>query len=86
MQSSFPGFGSVLLGCDSVCAGAPVVTRAAAGSGVVLDRGMQTWEAIIPAGRGCGLLIASGYPAGRPLAPILRPDCRVQFDQVVYWD
>ena len=38
-----------------------------------------------PADRTCALLISLGYPAGRPLAPIRRPDRR-PFDQVVHRD
>ncbi len=33
----------------------------------------------------CPYLIALGYPAGRPLRPIERPDRR-PFDDVVHWD
>jgi nitroreductase len=37
----------------------------------------------LPADRRCAFLIALGYPAGRPLAPIRRPDRR-PFDEVVH--
>jgi nitroreductase len=37
----------------------------------------------LPAGRTCAFLISLGYPAGRPLAPIARPDRR-PFDEVVH--
>jgi nitroreductase len=37
-----------------------------------------------PADRTCALLISLGYPAGRSLAPVLRPDRR-SFDEVVHW-
>ena len=37
-----------------------------------------------PEDRTCALLISLGYPAGRPLAPISRPDRR-PFDEVVHW-
>ncbi|HEX5405379.1 MAG TPA: nitroreductase family protein [Pseudonocardiaceae bacterium] len=37
----------------------------------------------LPADRRCAYLIALGYPADRPLAPIRRPDRR-QFDDVVH--
>ena len=36
-----------------------------------------------PEDRTCALLISLGYPAGRPLAPISRPDRR-PFDEVVH--
>lgn len=38
-----------------------------------------------PRDRTCALLISLGYPAGRPLAPIRRPDRR-PFDDVVHRD
>ncbi len=38
----------------------------------------------LPAGRTCSFLIALGYPSGRPLAPISKPD-RKPFDEVVHW-
>ena len=38
-----------------------------------------------PGDRFCAWLIALGYPADRPLAPIRRPNRR-PFDQVVHWD
>jgi nitroreductase len=37
----------------------------------------------LPAGRTCAFLISAGYPAGRPLAPIARPDRR-PFDEIVH--
>jgi nitroreductase len=37
----------------------------------------------LPADRTCAFLIALGYPAGRPLAPISKPDRR-PFDDVVH--
>ena len=37
-----------------------------------------------PDGKFCAYLIALGYPAGRPLAPIAAPDRR-PFDAVVHW-
>jgi nitroreductase len=39
----------------------------------------------IPEGRFCAYLIALGYPADRPLAPIARPNRR-PFDEVVHWE
>jgi nitroreductase len=39
----------------------------------------------LPEDRTCAFLISLGYPAGRPLAPICRPDRR-SFDEVVHWD
>jgi nitroreductase len=38
----------------------------------------------LPEDRTCAFLISLGYPAGRPLAPISRPDRR-PFDEVVHW-
>jgi nitroreductase len=38
-----------------------------------------------PDGKFLAYLIALGYPAGRPLAPVQRPDRR-PFDEVVHWD
>jgi nitroreductase len=37
----------------------------------------------LPPDRQCSFLISFGYPAGRPLAPIVRPD-RKPFDEVVH--
>jgi nitroreductase len=51
----------------------------------VADRDLAAQVLALPPGRSCGFLIACGYPAGRPLAPIRRPDRR-PFDQVVHWD
>jgi nitroreductase len=39
----------------------------------------------LPEDRACAFLISFGYPAGRPLAPIRRPDRR-PFDEVVHRD
>jgi nitroreductase len=39
----------------------------------------------LPAGKTCAFLIALGYPADRPLAPISRPDRR-PFDEIVHRD
>ena len=38
----------------------------------------------LPEDKTCAFLITLGYPAGRPLAPISRPDRR-PFDEVVHW-
>ena len=38
-----------------------------------------------PDGHLCVYLIALGYPADRPLRPLVRPDRR-SFDEVVHWD
>jgi nitroreductase len=38
-----------------------------------------------PEGHLCVYLVALGYPADRPLRPLLRPDRR-PFDDVVHWD
>jgi nitroreductase len=62
---------------------------------------METWDAIrarrnvrqytdqrvlgFPDGYLAVYLIGLGYPAGRPLRPIARPDRR-PFDEVVHWD
>ncbi len=37
-----------------------------------------------PEDKACAFLISLGYPAGRPLAPVRRPDRR-PFDEVVHW-
>jgi nitroreductase len=37
----------------------------------------------LPSDRSCAFLISLGYPAGRPLAPIAKPDRR-PFDEVVH--
>jgi nitroreductase len=37
-----------------------------------------------PEDKTCAFLISLGYPAGRPLAPVSRPDRR-PFDEVVHW-
>jgi len=37
-----------------------------------------------PEDKTCAFLVALGYPAGRPLAPIRQPDRR-PFDEVVHW-
>jgi nitroreductase len=37
----------------------------------------------LPPGRTCSFLVALGYPTGRPLAPIRKPD-RKSFDEVVH--
>jgi nitroreductase len=37
----------------------------------------------LPDGKTCAFLISLGYPAGRPLAPVKRPDRR-PFDEVVH--
>jgi nitroreductase len=37
----------------------------------------------LPADRACAFLVSLGYPAGRPLAPIARPDRR-PFDEIVH--
>jgi nitroreductase len=38
----------------------------------------------LPEDRTCAFLISLGYPAGRPLTPISRPDRR-PFDEIVHW-
>lgn len=38
-----------------------------------------------PEGRFCAYLIALGYPAGRPLTPLRRPNRR-PFEDVIHWD
>jgi nitroreductase len=37
-----------------------------------------------PEDKTCAFLVTLGYPAGRPLAPVRRPDRR-PFDEVVHW-
>jgi nitroreductase len=37
-----------------------------------------------PEDKACAFLVTLGYPAGRPLAPVRRPDRR-PFDEVVHW-
>ncbi len=55
------------------------------GSGHAAVTDQERAQAILgfPAGRFCAYLIALGYPAGRPLAPIERPNRR-PFDEVVH--
>jgi nitroreductase len=38
----------------------------------------------LPDDRECACMVALGYPAGRPLAPLRKPDRR-PFDEVVHW-
>jgi len=45
--------------------------------------GPRTAAARLSRDRTCALLISLGYPAGRPLAPVRRPDRR-PFDEVVH--
>jgi nitroreductase len=64
---------------------------AAAGLGIgschsgVGDGALASERLGLPADRACGLLISFGYPAGRPLAPIRRPDRR-PFGEIVHRD
>ncbi len=66
------------------------IMLAAAGLGIgsghagVSDQRLASKILGYPDGRFCPYLIALGYPAGRPLAPIRRPDRR-PFDAVVHW-
>jgi len=55
------------------------------GHSVVEDQGQAQRVLGFPDGRFCAYLIPLGYPAGRPLQPIARPDRRA-FDDVVHWD
>ena len=49
----------------------------------VRDQGLAGQLLGLPDGKSCAFLIALGYPADRPLAPIRRPDRR-PFDEVVH--
>ncbi len=66
------------------------IMLAAAGLGIgsghaaVTDQRMAGKILGFPDDKFCAYLIALGYPAGRPLAPIQRPDRR-PFDAVVHW-
>lgn len=53
------------------------------GHAAVADQELARKILGLPEGRSCAFLIALGYPAGRPLAPIDRPDRR-PFDDVVH--
>jgi nitroreductase len=63
---------------------------AAAGLGIgsghsaVADQDLARRLLGFPEDKTCAFLISLGYPAGRPLAPIRRPDRR-PFDEVVHW-
>jgi nitroreductase len=51
----------------------------------VVDQDLARSLLGFPDGRFCAYLIALGYPADRPLAPIARPNRR-PFDEVVHWE
>jgi len=55
------------------------------GHAAVVDQDLARNALGLPADRFCVYLIALGYPAGPPLAPIERPNRRA-FDDVVHWD
>ena len=55
----------------------------ASGQAVCRDQALAREVLGFPAGSHCALLIALGYPADRPLAPIMRP-ARRDFDDVVH--
>jgi nitroreductase len=63
---------------------------AAAGLGIgsghsaVADQELARRLLGFPEDKTCAFLVTLGYPAGRPLAPIRRPDRR-PFDEVVHW-
>jgi len=54
------------------------------GHSAVADQQLASRILRFPEDRTCAYLIALGYPADRPLAPIRRPDRR-PFDTVVHW-
>ena len=55
------------------------------GHSAVADQALAGQLLGFPAGKFCAYMIAFGYPAGRPVAPIQRPDRR-PFDSVVHWN
>ena len=56
----------------------------ASGHSAVADQRLASQVLGFPDDKFCAYLIALGYPAGRPLTPIQRPDRR-PFDAVVHW-
>jgi nitroreductase len=54
------------------------------GHSAVADQPLARRILGLPEDRYCAYLIAFGYPADRPLAPIKRPDRR-PFDSIVHW-
>lgn len=54
------------------------------GHSAVADQQLARQMLGFPDDRFCAYLIALGHPAGRPLAPVNRPDRR-PFDSVVHW-
>jgi nitroreductase len=54
------------------------------GHAAVTDQELARALLDVPDGKFCAYLIALGFPADRPLAPILRPNRR-PFDEVVHW-
>jgi nitroreductase len=55
----------------------------ASGHSSVGDQDLARRVLGLPEDRTCAFLIALGYPAGRPLTPILRPDRR-PLDEIVH--
>ncbi len=55
------------------------------GHSAVADQALAGQLLGFPADKFCAYMIAFGYPAGRPVAPIQRPDRR-PFDSVVHWN
>jgi nitroreductase len=55
------------------------------GHSAVADQELARQILGFPDDRFCAYLIALGHPAGRPLAPVNRPDRR-PFDSVVHWE
>jgi nitroreductase len=53
------------------------------GHAAVADRELARRVLGLPEDRECAWLVALGYPADRPLAPMVRPDRR-PFDDVVH--
>ena len=55
------------------------------GHSAVADQERARQVLSFPDGYFCAFLIALGYPADRPLRPLVRPDRR-PFDEVVHWE
>lgn len=54
------------------------------GHSSVGDQALARQLLALPDGRECACMVAFGYPADRPLAPLMKPDRR-PFDEVVHW-
>jgi nitroreductase len=55
------------------------------GHAAVTDQDQARRVLAFPGGYVCAYLIGLGYPADRPLRPLIRPDRR-PFDEVVHWN